>query len=60
MATASDATFEAVMKEIKACAVRVGSENTTEANKAATLRDLAAAYRHLRGGAQPGGTVVEK
>ncbi|MCK2026667.1 hypothetical protein KZC56_10185 [Microbacterium sp. SSW1-47] len=36
------------------------SEHLNVNAKAAALRDLAAAYRHLRGGAQPGGFSLEK
>lgn len=60
MATSAESAFEALMKEIKASAQRIPEANLHETGRAAALRDLAAAWRHLRGGAQPGGTVVEK
>ncbi|MFF2387828.1 hypothetical protein [Agromyces sp. NPDC058104] len=59
MAAHEDA-FRAVMIAIKERAEAVGEANMQESAKAAALRDLAAAYRHLRGGAQPGGVSVEK
>lgn len=60
MASAHEAAFEAVMKEIKASAERLPEAALHEPARAAALRDLAAAYRHLRGGQQPGGVLVEK
>lgn len=60
MATAHEEAFEAVMKEIKASAERIPEASLHETSRASALRDLAAAYRHLRGGAQPGGVHVEK
>lgn len=61
MASAHEEAFNAVMKEIKASAERLGQASITEGARAAALRELAAAYRHLRGGQQPGGAqVVEK
>lgn len=53
-------TFEAVMTAIKETAGKMGQSGLHEGLQAAALRDLAAAYRHLRGGAQPGGVHVEK
>lgn len=57
---AHEEAFEALMKEIKAGAERIPESGLHENQKASALRDLAAAYRHLRGGAQPGGVSVEK
>lgn len=59
MATAHEAAFEAIMIEIKASAERIPNESLHEPSRAAALRDLAAAYRHLRGGPQPGGVHVD-
>lgn len=59
MAVHEDA-FNALMKEIKASAERLPEASLNETDRAAALRNLAAAYRHLRGGAQPGGATVEK
>lgn len=52
--------FKAIMTAIKQRAEAVGTANLHETAKAAALRDLAAAYRHLRGGAQPGGVHIDK
>ncbi|MFF3029135.1 hypothetical protein [Microbacterium sp. NPDC057944] len=53
--------FRAVMVAIKDQAEAIGAaDHLNENTKAAALRDLAAAYRHLRGGAQPGGVSVDK
>lgn len=60
MTTAHEEAFDALMKEIKASAERIPQAPLHETGRAAALRDLAAAYRHLRGGQQPGGVYVEK
>lgn len=61
MALAHEEAFKAVMVAIKEQAEAVGEDDRLNGvGKAAALRDLAAAYRHLRGGAQPGGVNVEK
>lgn len=57
---AHEEAFVTLMKEIKAAAERAGEANITESSRAAALRDLAAAWRHLRGGEQPGGVHVGK
>lgn len=59
MASVHEEAFEAVMKEIKASAERIPGAALHETSRAAALRDLAAAYRHLRGGQQPGGVHVD-
>lgn len=59
MAALEDA-FNALMKEITASAERLSETNLNEMDRAAALRNLAAGWRHLRGGAQPGGATVEK
>ncbi len=59
MATHGEA-FDAVMSAIKASAEKLEGLEINEVARASALRDLAAAYRHLRGGAQPGGVSVEK
>jgi len=59
MATHEDA-FKAVMTAIQESADRIGPDDGMyEHQRAAALRDLAAAYRHLRGGQQPGSVHVE-
>lgn len=60
MASAHEESFNAIQVAIKERAEAVGDSNLNEAAKASALRDLAAAWRHLRGGAQPGGISVEK
>ena len=60
MANAYEEAFVALMKEIKASAERVPQASLHETARAAALRDLSAAWRHLRGGAQPGGGLADK
>ncbi|MEW2459831.1 hypothetical protein [Microbacterium sp. K41] len=61
MADAHEEAFKALMVAIKEQAEEVkGADHLNVNTRAAALRDLAAAYRHLRGGAQPGGVSVEK
>ena len=57
---AHEEAFAALMKEIKANAERIPGSSLPEGQKAPALRDLAAAYRHLRGGPQPGSISLEK
>ena len=57
---AYEEAFQTLMKEIKAAAELAGKANMTETSRAAALRDLSAAWRHLRGGEQPGGVHVGK
>lgn len=59
MGSAQEESFEAIQVAIKERAEAISDANLHEAAKASALRDLAAAWRHLRGGAQPGG-ISEK
>lgn len=53
-------TADALFSAIEAAVKRVEASGMNETSKASALRDLAAAFRHVRGGAQPGGVSVEK
>lgn len=61
MATSHEEAFKAIMVAIKTEAEAVTAADHLNPNiRAAALRDLAAGWRHLRGGPQPGGVGVEK
>lgn len=51
-------TAEVLLDAIKAAAV--GSSNQGTSARAATLRDLALAYRYVTGGPQPGSVTINK
>lgn len=59
MASVEDEAFETLMREIKASAERIPQAALRETSRASALRDLSAAFRHLRGGQQPGGVHID-
>lgn len=61
MAAAHEEAFNAIMVALKAEAEEVQkADHLNVTSRASALRDLAAGWRHLRGGAQPGGFSSEK
>jgi len=57
--SSDEETFDALMAAIKSASDRVTAAAMHEGPRAAALRDLAAAWRHLQGGEQPTTVHVE-